>query len=182
MMFKDLKDKIFTFLFSDESPRVNKWAKRMWLLVFAGVLGLVFLFVGLSFTDLPSVEELENPRSEEATQVFATNGEVLGRFYTENRVPISFEELSPNIVKALIATEDERYYAHSGIDFKGLARAIAYMGRKGGASTITQQLARLLFTGRRSRSKSKAVVQKLKEWIIATRLEKRYTKEEIMAL
>ena len=181
-MLKRLKDKIFTYLFSDSSSQFNKWAKWMWLVVFAGILGVTLIFVGLSFTDLPSVEELENPRSEEATQVFATNGEVLGRFYTENRVPISFEELSPNVVKALIATEDERYYRHSGIDFKGLVRMVAFMGTKGGASTITQQLARLLFTGKRSRSKLKAVVQKLKEWIIAVRLERNYTKEEIIAL
>ncbi len=182
MILKEYKDKVFSYLFSDQNPRLNKWAKWMWLLVFAGVLGMILLFVVLSHSDLPSVEELENPRSEEATQVFADNGEVLGRFYTENRVPITFEELSPNVVKALISTEDERYYRHTGIDFRGLARAIAFMGRKGGASTITQQLARLLFTGRRSRSLPKAVVQKLKEWIIATRLEREFTKEEIIAL
>ncbi len=170
------------YLTDPSQPTYNKIIKWTWLAFFGGILFLVFLFTALSFTNLPSVKDLENPRSEEASEVFAANGEVLGRYYTENRVPVKYEELSPNLVKALIATEVERYYKHTGIDFRGFARALAYMGKKGGASTITQQLARLLFTGVRSKNKIQAVNQKLKEWIIAVRLERKYTKEEIIAL
>lgn len=174
---------LFNQYLTDEAhPNYNKIIKWVWLLVFSGIIFSILFFVALSFSNLPSVKDLENPRSEEASEVFAINGDVLGRYFTENRVPVSFEELSPNLVKALVATEDERYYNHTGIDFKGLARALAYMGTKGGASTITQQLSRLLFTGVRSKNKKQAIVQKLKEWIIAVRLERKYTKEEIIAL
>lgn len=158
---------------------IVKW---MWRLVFGGVLFVLLLFIILSFTDLPSIEDLENPKSNEASQVLAYDGNVLGKFYTENRVRAGYDELSPYLVQALIATEDKRYYQHCGIDFRGLGRAVIFMGKKGGASTITQQLARLLFTGKRSKNTPEAIVQKLKEWIIATRLERKYTKEEIIAL
>jgi penicillin-binding protein 1A len=172
---------------SEESSTYQRIVKWMWILIGAGVLSIILLFLILSFSDLPSVRQLENPKSEEATQVFAANGEVIGRYYTENRVPVSYDELSPNLVNALIATEDERFHEHSGIDFKALGRAIIKTGilgqsSSGGASTITQQLAKLLFTGRRSDSFTKAITQKLKEWIIAVRLERRYTKEEIVSL
>ncbi|GJM35238.1 MAG: hypothetical protein DHS20C18_42390 [Saprospiraceae bacterium] len=182
-----MRKQIENFLYSGGNPTYNNIVRWMWRISLAGVLGVIFLFIGLSFTNLPSVSELENPRSEEASQIFAANGEVLGRFYTENRVPVSFEELSPNLVKALIATEDERYYSHSGIDFEALGRVAVktvLMGQKssGGASTITQQLAKLLFTGEKASNLGKRAVQKLKEWIIAVRLERKYTKEEIIAL
>jgi penicillin-binding protein 1A len=156
----------------------------LWRLVFGGLLALVLLFVGLSFTDLPSVEELENPKTNLASQVFAADGSVLGRYYTENRVPVTFEDIPEHLVQALVATEDERYYDHTGIDFKGFARAAIYLGNKGGASTITQQLAKLLFTegGEGSRNFRERLLQKMKEWIIAVRLERKYTKEEIIAL
>lgn len=170
-----------------EKPSHKKIVKWIWYGTFAAILGTIITFIGLSFTDLPSVEQLENPKSELASQVFATNGEVIGRYYTENRVPVDFEQLSPNLVNALIATEDERFYDHCGIDFKAFARAVVktgLMGQKnsGGASTITQQLAKLLFTGPKATSFTKRVFQKLKEWIIAVRLERRYTKEEIIQM
>ncbi len=171
---------------SDNPNHINN-VKWMWRIVLGGISAILLLFIGLSFTNLPSVKELENPRSEEASQIFSANGEVLGRYYTENRVPVSFDELSPQLVKALIATEDVRYYKHCGIDFQALGRVFVktfLMGNSssGGASTITQQLAKLLFTGKRATNMPKRVVQKLKEWIIAVRLERRYTKEEIIAL
>ncbi len=158
----------------------------MWGLLFAGILGVILLFVFLSFSNLPSLEELENPRSELASEVYAVNAEVVGRYFTENRVPVFYEDLSPFMVQALIATEDERYYQHSGIDLRALGRmifkTIILQDRSsGGASTITQQLAKLMFTGTRS-SGIEMVVQKLKEWIIAVRLERNYTKEEILAM
>ena len=158
----------------------------MWGLTILGILGVAFLFFALSFTDLPSIEELENPRSELASEVLAADGSELGRYYVENRIPVSYDELSPNLVQALVATEDERFYKHSGIDFEALGRILiktAILGDKnaGGGSTITQQLAKLLFTGQAG-SGIDRIFQKLKEWIIAVRLERRYTKEEIIAM
>jgi penicillin-binding protein 1A len=159
--------------------KIMRW---IWIAAGAGVLGVVLIFVVLSFTDLPSIQELENPKSELATEIYGDNLEVIGRYYTQQRVPVAYDELSPNLVTALTATEDERYYRHPGIDFRGLARAVYYMGEKGGASTITQQLAKLLFTGTRALNFRERLVQKLKEWIIAVRLERRYTKEEIISM
>ena len=181
--------KFFNYLLdSDDRPFYNRLARLMWVLALGGLLAIVLLFIGLSFSDLPSVEQLENPKSELATEIFAADQvHVLGKYYTENRVPVTFEELSPHLVDALIATEDERYYKHSGIDFKALGRTavktiILQQRSAGGASTITQQLAKLLFTENTAPSLSKRAVQKLKEWIIAIRLERRYTKEEIVAM
>ena len=159
----------------------------MWRLLILGILGTILTFLILSFTDLPDTAELENPKSELASEVYASDGTVFGRYFIENRVPVDFNELSPFIEQALIATEDERYYRHSGIDFRALGRTFfktILMADKssGGASTISQQLAKLLFTGRRASGIHKIVVQKLKEWIIATRLERKYTKEEIIAM
>ncbi|MEO0528918.1 MAG: transglycosylase domain-containing protein, partial [Bacteroidota bacterium] len=105
------------------------------------------------------------------------------KFYLDdNRTPVSYEDLPENLVNALVATEDARYYNHSGIDARGTLRAVVFLGKKGGASTISQQLARQLFVGIRSKSKLQALTQKIKEWVIATRLERNYTKEEIMAM
>lgn len=161
-------------------PRYKKWIKYAWITFAAGVSFIILFFIALSFTDLPKTEELEEQVPESASQIYAQNGDVLGRFYVENRVPVEFKDLNKYVVDALIATEDERFFKHSGIDFRGLARAVFYLGSKGGASTITQQLAKLYFTGG-SRSLPERLTQKLKEWVIATRLERQYTKEEIIA-
>jgi len=181
-----MRDQI-THLQSKRKETYATIVKWMWRGVAAAILGVILVFLVLSFTDLPSVKELENPKSELASQIFANNGDVLGRYYIENRVPVSFNELSPKLVQALIATEDERFYQHSGIDFRALMRAIVKTAilqqeSAGGASTLTQQLAKLLFTERASSSITERIVQKLKEWIIALRLERRYTKEEIIAM
>ena len=130
---------------------------------------------------LPTFEELENPENNLATEVISSDGKTLGKYAAENRTPIKYKDLPNNIVEALIATEDERFYEHSGIDFRGTARAVLKPG-SGGASTITQQLARMLFTGRKSRNKIKRVLQKVKEWVVATKLERQYTKKEIIAM
>ncbi len=164
--------------------QITRW---MWYLTIGGIAAVFLTFLILSFTDLPSVKQLENPKSEEASQIFANNGEVIGRYYTENRVPVAFEELSPNLVAALIATEDHRFREHSGIDFEALGRVAVktlLLGQRssGGASTITQQLAKLLFTGQTASNIPERAFQKLKEWIIAVRLERRYTKEEIISM
>ena len=170
----------------DRKPAHRKIARWMWRLAIVGILGIVIMFVFFSFQDLPTFEELENPKSNLASEVFDDNGKVLGRYYVENRIPVSYEELSPYLVQALIATEDERYYKHCGIDGEAVARVITktfLLNNKsaGGASTITQQLAKMLFT-KKPGSGLGRVFQKFKEWIIAIKLERSYTKEEIIAM
>ncbi len=170
----------------ERKPVYQNIIRWMWRLFGFGILALIVLFIGLSFSDLPDTAELENPKSELASQILAVDGSVLGRYFIENRVPVDFDELSPYVEQALVATEDERYYKHSGIDFKALARAVVKTGMlgdasSGGASTITQQLAKLLFTGKPG-SGFERIIQKLKEWIIAVRLERKYTKEEIITM
>lgn len=174
-----------------EQPRKERRYRNilriLWYTAGAGLALGVLVFIALSFSDLPSVKQLENPKSEEASQIFAANGEVIGRYYTENRVPVNYDELSPHLVNALIATEDEDFYKHCGIDFGALGRVAVktvLLGQRssGGGSTISQQLAKLLFTKQVSRNLSERALQKLKEWIIAVRLERRYTKEEIISM
>ena len=135
----------------------------------------------LGFDPLPSFEQLENPKSNLATEVYTADGEVLGRYFYQNRVNVEYEELSENLIHALVSTEDERYYEHSGIDLRGLARAILNLGKSGGASTITQQLAKMLFTDSPKNTWDR-IKQKLQEWIIAAQLERRYTKQEIISM
>lgn len=158
-----------------------------WLLkLFLG--GIVFIFTMLLFSGLgffgklPSFEELENPENNLATEIISSDGKTLGKFYRENRTPVKYRELPPDLIKALIATEDERFYDHSGIDARGTARAIVALGSKGGASTITQQLAKMLFTKTASSNIIMRLVQKSKEWVIALQLERHYTKEEIITM
>jgi penicillin-binding protein 1A len=162
----------------------NKYLKWFWGIILGGFTLILVLFLYTAwdpFEVLPSFEELENPQTNVATEVISIDGKTIGKYATENRTPVHFRELPANLVNALIATEDERFYEHSGIDFKGLARAVLKPG-SGGASTITQQLARALFTGAASRNKFKRVLQKVKEWVVATKLEKQYTKDEIIAM
>ena len=144
----------------------------------------IFIYTALGYLGgMPAFEQLENPKTNLATQIISSDGVVLGKFYyNDNRTPITYEELPKNIVQALIATEDERYYDHSGIDWYATLRAIYFLGKRGGASTITQQLARQLFVGVRSRNKKEAIIQKIKEWVLSIQLERRYTKEEIIAM
>ena len=158
----------------------------MWRLLFLGILGIGILFGGAAlewYGPMPDLQQLENPRTNLATQIISSDGIILGKYYLDdNRTPITYDELPQNMVQALIATEDERFYDHAGIDWKGTLRAFAYLGKRGGASTITQQLARQIFVGVRSRNKLKAVLQKAQEWVIAVQLEQRYTKNEILSL
>ena len=160
--------------------------KLFWGLFIAGLSTVAAIFgsaaLGL-FGPMPPLQQLENPKTNLATQIISSDGEILGKFfYNDNRTPIGFDELPEHLVQALVATEDERFYAHSGIDFRGTLRAIAFLGKRGGASTITQQLARQLFVGVRSRNKAQAITQKIKEWVLAVMLERRYTKQEIIAM
>ena len=173
----------------ETKKKILKW---FWLLFSIPVV-LVVSLIGLvwAFADIPSFEELENPDSKLATQVIAEDGEILTTFHIENRSYVSYEELSPNLVNAAVATEDVRFYNHSGIDFKSLGRVIfkTLLGgdsSQGGGSTITQQLAKTLYPRQdvSSRipgmSKLKMVWIKLKEWVTAVKLERSYTKNEIM--
>lgn len=168
-----------------ESPQdFGKYIKWFWRLFVGGLAAVILLFLLASwnvFGELPTFEELENPKSNLATKIISVDGVQLGTYFNENRTPIKYEDLPKNLVDALVATEDERYYNHSGIDFKGTTRAFAYLGQKGGASTVTQQLAKLTFTGPAARG-WKRYFQKVKEYVIATRLERQYTKEEIMTM
>ena len=164
-----------------------KVALRFFWAIFAlGVLSVITIFSSAALGllgQMPELKQLENPKTNLATQILSSDGVVLGKFYfNDNRTPIAFDALPKNLVNALIATEDERFFSHSGIDFKGTLRALAYLGKKGGASTISQQLARQLFVGVRSRNKLEAVLQKFKEWVLAVQLERRYTKKEIIAM
>ena len=165
--------------------KITTW---FWILLtapFALVLVLL-LFVGL-FAKLPSFEELEHPDNKLATQVLAEDGEVLTTFHIENRTYASYDELSPNLVHAAVATEDVRFYKHSGIDMKGLARVVVKTlllrdSSQGGGSTITQQLAKTLYPRGEKTGKLELVLTKFKEWITAVRLERDYTKDEIIAM
>ena len=158
-----------------------KFIKYLWF----GIIGLIlFCIAGMvlvSYSKLPETSELENPKYEYASILYSSDAQELGRYFEKNRKWVTYEELSPHVVNALIATEDERFHSHSGIDPKGTLRAVIFMGKRGGASTITQQLAKLFFT-RRSSNFVKRVWQKLQEWVIAIEFEKRYTKEEIIAM
>lgn len=164
----------------DFSPYVKKFWK-IFFYCFGGVI-LFFLFASWGlFGSMPSFDELENPNSNVATEIISSDGVTIGKFYLENRTPVKYAELPDHLVKALIATEDERFYEHSGIDTKGTLRAVLSFGSSGGASTLTQQLAKNLFHGEGSKFLPFRIIQKAKEWIIATKLERQYTKQEIIA-
>lgn len=157
------------------------WVRWWWMLVLAPVLGLFLMLVLAAFSELPSTEDLENPRSDLATAVLFSDGSQMGQYYRENRIPVDFQDISPNVVNALIATEDERFREHSGVDVRGTLRAAVFLGKRGGASTITQQLAKMLFT-ERADNFFKRTFQKFQEWIISAKLERQYTKDEIIAM
>ncbi|MDK2770865.1 MAG: penicillin-binding protein [Flavobacterium sp.] len=168
-----------------ENSDFPKYVKTFWKIFFGGVGFVILLFLFASWGllgSMPSFEKLENPDSNIATEIISSDGEVIGKFYAENRVPVKFQDLPPHLVNALVATEDERFYEHSGIDGRGTIRAVVKLGTDGGASTITQQLAKLLFHGEGSKNIVMRILQKVKEWVIAVRLERQYTKQEILAM
>ncbi|MCW5519999.1 transglycosylase domain-containing protein [Aureitalea sp. L0-47] len=170
---------------TNQDQGVGKHIRTFWKLFGALILFVVLVFLLASwgvFGSLPDETSLENPEKNLATQIIGSDGITLGTFYKENRTPVKYEDLPDHLVNALIATEDVRFYDHSGIDAKGTVRAFAFLGSKGGASTISQQLAKLFFTEQVSRNKFQRGLQKIKEWVIATRLERRYTKEEIITM
>ena len=160
----------------------------IWIIILSPFLSLFFLVQLASFEvfgPLPSLQQLEDPKSNLATEIISEDGIVLGKYFFENRTKVEFDEISVNLINALIATEDIRFKNHSGIDVRALVRAIlgAIKGdvSSGGASTITQQLAKMLFTEKPATGMQR-VLQKLKEWVISVQLEKRYTKNEILTM
>ncbi len=164
---------------------IKYYSKKFWKLFFytLGGLFLFFLFASWGlFGKMPSFEDLENPDSNLATEIISSDGVTLGKFYNENRTAIKYKDLPKSLVYALVSTEDERFYEHSGIDARRTFGAALKLGKDGGASTITQQLAKNLFHGEGSKFLPFRIVQKAKEWIIAIRLERQYTKQEIIAL
>jgi penicillin-binding protein 1A len=164
----------------------RKYTRVLWGAFLLGVIGIIALFGGAAlglYGPMPDLQQLENPKTNLATQIISSDGIILGKYYfDDNRTPIGFDEIPTHMVEALIATEDERFYAHSGIDWRGTMRAFVFLGKRGGASTITQQLARQIFVGVRSRNILKTIFQKAQEWVIAVQLEQRYTKKEILAM
>ncbi len=163
----------------------KKWVKVIWIGLVVVVLGISGLFFAVSqgfLGEMPDVKELENPNIYVASEIISSDGVVLGKFEKEKTQPVFYKDLPPFLVYALQAKEDERFKEHSGIDLKSILRAVRYGGDRGGGSTITQQLAKLLFTKEPSRNPILRAIQKLKEWVVAVSLEKRYTKEEIVTL
>ncbi len=165
-----------------------KFVKWLWVLFASGVflVALVFLLASWGVLGyMPTFEILENPQTNLATEIISSDGQTLGKYYLDdNRTDVSFEDLPDNLVNALVATEDARYYNHAGIDARGFMRALVAkltFRNAGGGSTISQQLARQLFVGKAAKD-WKRYTQKIREWVIATRLERNYTKEEIITM
>ncbi len=164
---------------------IKYYRNKFWRIFLYGLAGIFLFFILASwgvFGTMPSFEDLENPDSNLATEIISSDGVTLGKFYNENRTMVKYSDLPKHLVDALVATEDERFYEHSGIDGRGTLRAALSLGTSGGASTLTQQLAKLLFHGEGSKFFLLRIVQKAKEWIIAIRLERQYTKNEIIAM
>ena len=156
--------------------------RTWWIIVLSPfVLLALLLVIAATSKDLPSTTELQNPRSDLATAVLFSDGSLMGQYYRENRIPVDYDHISSNVVNALIATEDERFRDHSGIDIRGTIRAIVYLGSKGGASTITQQLSKMLFH-EPAKGLFSRIRQKSQEWLISAKLEREYTKDEIIAM
>lgn len=160
-----------------------------WSVFLIGILSIVLFFAGVSngtFGFMPSFEELENPKNSLATEVYTVDGNLMGKFYFENRSFVEYPDLSQFLVDALVATEDVRFYDHSGIDVRGLGRVAKGLltgdRSAGGGSTISQQLAKMLFPRESFEKKFEIVFRKFREWVIAVKLERSYTKEEIMTM
>ena len=163
----------------------KKFIIWFWSLFGAGAIAIVLLFWMITIGwlgYLPPLDELQNPKNKFATEVISADMQLLGRYYrNENRVSVDYTDISPNMINALIATEDVRYYDHTGVDVKSLMRAIMKLGKAGGGSTLTQQLAKQLWSPRANNIFERAL-QKTIEWVIATKLERLYSKEEILTM
>lgn len=165
---------------------MKKSVRIFWIILWGsfGLFVLIILFAILGvFGKLPSLKELENPTIMMSSEVYAADGTLMGKYYRErgNRSNVNYRDISKHVIHALIATEDERFYDHAGIDFKATLRAIFLLGKEGGGSTLTQQLAKTLLD-QGSKNSLERIIEKLKEYIVAIRLERNFTKEEIIAL
>jgi penicillin-binding protein 1A len=178
----------------------QKIIRTIWLIFAAGLIGFILFVMAVStnflglFGELPNFKELENPQSELASELYSSDGLLLGNYFRENRTPVNYSDLSPNLVKALIATEDVRFEKHSGIDLQSMGRvlfkSIILRQSAGGGSTLSQQTAKNLFKTRNLESQGvlskvpglRMLIIKTKEWIVAAKLEKSYTKDEILTL
>lgn len=166
----------------------HHWLARLWIVYFSIVFLVMIFFIGLAnewFGSMPGFEELENPRTNLASEIYSADGKLLGTYYIENRSNVEFKDLPPHLVNALIATEDVRFEKHAGIDLKALFRVafgVITGNQKGGGSTLTQQLAKNLFPRDKNLSTPQLIMRKFKEWVTAVRLEKNYSKQEILAM
>ena len=163
----------------------QKFAAWFWGIIGAGLLTIVLVFWMITkgwLGYLPPLDELQNPKNKFATEIISSDMQLLGRYYrNENRVSVEYTDISPNMINALIATEDVRFYDHTGVDLKSLFRAVIMLGKAGGGSTLTQQLAKQLWSPRANNIFERAL-QKPIEWVIATKLERLYSKEEILTM
>lgn len=172
-----------------DKPKQRKSLRKriliiLWILFGLGVATFFSLILMINagwLGYMPSMKELENPNSALASDIYAENGELIGRYYVQDRSTTDYKDISENVFNALIATEDSRFYEHSGVDGKAILRAVLKLGRDGGGSTITQQLAKNLFPRERG-GKFKLILRKLKEWVMSVKLETRLTKKEIITL
>ena len=163
---------------------MKRSVKILWKVFFYGLMAVVLLFTIANFGGfgkMPSLKDLENPEADLASEVYSADGKLMGKYYSENRSEVKYSQISPNIINALIATEDERFMEHSGIDGKAVARAIFTGGSQGGGSTLSQQLAKMMLGQGKGNFFTRSF-QKIKEWIIAVKLERNFTKEEIITL
>lgn len=174
----------------EKTTNFKKYLIAFWALVLLGIAGVTLFFVLIANGKLgfmPSFEELENPKSILATEIYFEDGKILDKYFvSENRTFVDYDDLPPNLVNALIATEDVRFYQHSGIDLRGLVRVakgiITGDSSSGGGSTLSQQLAKMLFPRTGVDTKIDLVLRKFKEWVIAVKLERSYTKQEIILM
>ena len=177
---------------SQTKIKKQKWYEhylfRFWMIYFSLVFLIALFFYGVAnewFGDMPGFEELENPRTSLASEIYSSDGNLIGTYYIENRSNVEFKDLPPHLVNSLVAIEDIRFERHAGIDLKALLRVafgVISGNHRGGGSTITQQLAKNLFPREKNLTKGKLVMRKFKEWVTAVRLEKNYSKQEILAM
>ena len=164
---------------------MKKSVKILWRLFFIGLIFFNVIIVMASFGllgKMPSIDDLQNTTASQSSQVYADDGSMMGKYFLQDRVNVNYKDINPNVMNALIATEDERFMEHSGIDARAIARAVFSAGTEGGGSTITMQTAKNLFTGDVSSNIFMRLVQKIKESIIAVKLERNFTKQEIITL
>ena len=166
------------------NSNMSKPVMLLWKTFFIGLGIVILIFIAANFGlfgKMPSILEIENPEADLASEIISADGKLMGKYYAENRSEVKYQQISPNVINALIATEDERFYDHSGIDAQALGRVIFSFGSQGGGSTLTQQLAKMMLRQGRGNVLERGF-QKIKEWIVAVKLERNFTKEEIITL